>query len=149
MSVIRVNVVLPVLRLGAGPFTFDPFEQLVGAKISHYLEPLMTGPMTQRRTEDGLLVDVYALALLEGEGASFPMGATEVGFFNDGGTLVLTVPVLVAPLVVARLGTALVRPPRAVGSVVEVPVQLRAGSRVSFPVGRLGEIAVEATSPVQ
>jgi hypothetical protein len=34
MTDLRLNLVLTVLRLGAGPFSFDPIAHLVGAPIA-------------------------------------------------------------------------------------------------------------------
>ena len=151
MSAIRVDVTLPVLRLGFGPFQIDPLEQLVGAKVSDLLEPLMTGPLTQRHTTAGVLVDVYPLALPEGEGASVPLGSFgELGFFNERSVLLLTVPALSVPFVVPRLGDSLLGPPERGSSadgrsrVVHLRVKFKPGAKAAFPLGSLGEIGVEA-----
>ena len=45
---IRMNLTVPVTRVGFGPFSFDPLEQMIGAKLADLLEPLMTGPVTLR-----------------------------------------------------------------------------------------------------
>ena len=34
---IRVNVAMPVTRLGLGPFSFDPVEQMLGVPIRDIL----------------------------------------------------------------------------------------------------------------
>lgn len=152
MSAIRVVLTLPVLRLGVGPFAIDPLEHLVGAKVSDLLGPLMTGPVTQRRTEAGVLVDVYPLALPEGEGATVPLGGLgELGFFNARGLLVLTVPAAAASWVAARLGAAVVE--RAEGRsldgrsrVVALTLRLHPGARAAWPLGGMGEVGVEAAA---
>lgn len=151
MNAIRVDVTLPVLRLGLGPFVVDPLEQLVGARVSDLLEPLMRGPQTQRRTEAGVLVDVYPLALPDGEGAAIPLGSFgELGFFNDRSVLLLTVPALSAPFVVPRLGDSLLGPPERGMStdgrsrIVNLRVKLEAGAKAAFPLGSFGEIGIEA-----
>jgi hypothetical protein len=83
VSAIRVDVTLPVLRIGMGPYTFDPLERLLGAPVEDLLGSLMAGPVVQRRTESGLTLDVYPLALPDGEGATLPLGGLgELGFFN-------------------------------------------------------------------
>jgi hypothetical protein len=80
---IRVNLTVPVTRIGFGPFSIDPLEQLVGAKLSDLLESLLVGPVTRRPSAAGPAVEVYPLALPDGEGASIPLGAWgEVGFYN-------------------------------------------------------------------
>lgn len=151
MSAIRVDVTLPVLRLGFGPFVVDPLEQLVGARVSDLLEPLMRGPQTQRRTGAGVLVDVYPLALPDGEGAAIPLGNFgELGFFNEHSVLLLTVPALALPFVVPRLDHALLGTPEPAlaadgrSRVVNLRVKLEAGAKAAFPLGRFGEIGVEA-----
>jgi hypothetical protein len=148
---LRLELSLPCLRLGLGPFSFDPLEQLVGAKISDLLEPLMSGPVTQRRTTAGATIDLYPLALPDGEGAAVPLGAWgELGFANEQGLLLLTLPALSAPFVVPRLGEALVGRPEPALSldgrhrVVNLRLQLRPGARASFPLGGWGEVGLEA-----
>jgi hypothetical protein len=152
VSAIRVAVTLPVLRFGVGPFAVDPLERLLGARVSDLLEPLMTGPMVPRRTEAGLLVDVYPLALPDGEGATLPLGRLgDFGIFNMGGVLVLTVPLAAAPLIAPRLGDALVGRSEPTPSldgrsrVVRLAIRLPVGSRITLPLGSIGEIGVEAT----
>lgn len=148
---IRVNVTVPVTRIGFGPFSFDPLEQMIGAKLADLLEPLMVGPVTRRPSEAGAAIEVYPLALPEGEGASIPLGQWgEVGFANHDGLLVLTVPWSMAGWLRQRLGDAIVRGPEAGLSmdgsarVAEAWVRLRPGMRASVPLGALGECGVEA-----
>lgn len=58
-----------------------------------------------------MLVDVYPLALPDGECATIPLGSFgELGFFDDRSVL-LTVLALSVPFVVLRLGDALLGPP--------------------------------------
>ena len=149
---LRLNLTLPILRIGIGPFTLDPLEQLVGAKVTDLLGALMIGPVGQRRCErSGVNVDVYPLALPDGEGASVPLGHLgELGFFNDTGIVALTVPAATAAWMATRLGDMLVSGPQPVDSVdgrsrvAILRVRLRPGARASFPLGRLGEVGVEA-----
>lgn len=148
---IRVNVTVPVTRIGFGPFSFDPLEQMIGAKLADLLEPLMVGPVTRRPSEAGAAIEVYPLALPDGEGASIPLGQWgEVGFANHDGLLVLTVPWSMAGWLRQRLGDAIVRGPEAGLSmdgsarVAEAWVRLRPGMRASVPLGALGECGVEA-----
>lgn len=151
MKPLQLRLTLPCLRLGFGPFAIDPLEQLVGARLSDLLGSLMTGPMLQARSAAGTLVDIYPLAVPDGEGATIPLGAWgELGVANEGGLLLLTVPAAVAPFLAARLGSALDRPPQPVlaldgcSRVVLLRVRLTKGARAVFPVGSLGELAVEA-----
>jgi hypothetical protein len=72
-SAIRVNLTVPVTRIGFGPFSVDPLEQLIGAKLADLLGRLMVGPVTRRPSATGPAVEVYPLALPDGEGASIPL----------------------------------------------------------------------------
>lgn len=148
---IRVNVTLPVTRLGFGPFSFDALEQLIGAPVADILEPLMTGPVARRPSAAGPAMEVYPLALPQGEGASIPLGAWgEVGVHNDRGLLVLTVPWGMSGWVRERLGVAIVRGPEpgvsldGTARVAEVWVRLVPGMRAQLPLGALVEIGIEA-----
>lgn len=147
---IRVALILPVTRLGFGPFSFDPVEEMVGAKVADLLEPLMTGPVERRPSASGAAVEVYPLALPDGEGATIPLGQFgEVGFANERGVLVLTVPWAMAGWLRQALGDALVRGPEPSTSldgaarVAHAWVRLRPGMRASLPLGALGEVSVE------
>ena len=109
---IRVNLTLPVTRLGFGPFSFDPIEQVIGCPVAELLESLMTGPSYRRPSAAGPAVEVYPLALPPGEGATVPLGQWgEVGFANHDGLLELIVPLGVAGWLRDKLGTALVAGP--------------------------------------
>ncbi len=148
---IRVDLTLPVTRVGVGVFSFDPLEQMLGKPVLHFLEPLMAGRMSLRPGQGGRAVEVYPLALPDGEGAVLPLGTWgEAGFRNDGGLLVVTVPWAAAAWMRTRLGEALVRGPEAAVSsdgsarVAEVWLRLRPGMRAVLPLGSLGEAGVEA-----
>lgn len=150
-SAIRVNLTVPVTRLGFGPFSFDPLEQMIGAKLIDLLEPLMVGPVTRRPSMTGPAVEVYPLALPDGEGASIPLAQWgECGFHNDRGVLALTVPWSMAGWLRTTLGEALVRGPEAgvsldgTARVARAWVRLRPGMRASVPLGALGEVGIEA-----
>lgn len=152
MKPLQLRLTLPCLRLGFGPFAIDPLEQLVGARLSDLLGSLMTGPMLQARSAAGTLVDIYPLAVPDGEGATVPLGRWgEFGVANDNGLLLLTVPATVAPFLAARLGNALERPPEPAlaldgrSRVVLLHLRLAKGARATFPLGSLGELGVEAT----
>jgi hypothetical protein len=152
-SAIRVNLTVPVTRIGFGPFSIDPLEQMIGAKLVDLLEPLMIGPVTRRPSATGPAVEVYPLALPDGEGASIPLARWgEVGFYNEGGLLALTVPWSMAGWLRDKLGSAIVRGPEAglsldaTARVANAWVRLRPGIRASFPLGALGEVGVEASA---
>lgn len=149
---IRVNLTLPVTRIEFGVFSFDPLEQVVGAKIADLLEPLMTGPVERRPSESGAAIEVYPLALPDGEGATIPLAQFgELGFANVEGLLLVTVPWGMAGWLRSKLGDAIVRGPEPATSldgtarVANAWVRLRPGMRATFPLGALGEIGVEAT----
>lgn len=148
---IRFRLVLPVTRLGVGVFSFDPIEQLVGAPVAELLEPLMTGPVERRPSVAGPAVDVYPLALPEGEGMAIPLGQFgELGFANRDGLLELTVPLRAEAWLTAKLGAALVRGPErglsldGAARVSRVWIRVTPGVRASVPLGTFGEAAVEA-----
>ena len=67
---IRINVTLPITRFGAGPFSFDPLEHLIGAPIGSLLEPLRVGEIQRVPSATGTAVEVHPLALPEGEGTA-------------------------------------------------------------------------------
>ena len=148
---IRINLALPVTRVGFGPFSFDPLEQVIGVPLVEILEPLMTGPTYRRPSATGPAVEVYPLALPDGEGAAVPLGAWgELGFHAEGGLLVLTVPMQGGKWVEQRLAGAIVRGPEQglsldrTARVVKYWVRLQSGMRACFPLGALGEVGVEA-----
>ena len=152
---IRFRLVLPVTRLGVGVFSFDPIEQLVGAPIVDLLEPLMTGPVERRPSAAGAGVDVYPLALPEGEGMAIPLGHFgELGFANRDGLLQLTVPLRAETWLTAKLGTALVRGPErglsldGAARVSRVWIRVAPGVRASVPLGTFGEAGIlSGTTP--
>ena len=147
---IRINLTLPVLRFGIGPFQIDPVEQFVGAKVADILSSLMTGPVFRRPSAAGPAVEVYPLALPEGEGASVPLGQWgELGFKNERGLLVLTVPLGFKGWVAQRFGDAVVRGPveglsfDGTARVAHFAIRVKAGMKAAIPLGALGEIGVE------
>ena len=137
---LRLDLVVPVLRLGA----FDPVEHFVGAKIADLVEPLLSGPIGARRLRSGALVEVYPLRLPDGEGAGIALGTWgELAFANVAGQLVLTVPRVSARWIGAALGGALVDARERPGGRAELTVAVRPGLRTAWPLGTLGEIALE------
>ncbi|MCB9746752.1 MAG: hypothetical protein H6740_29535 [Alphaproteobacteria bacterium] len=148
---IRVNLTLPVTRWGFGPFAFDPVEQLIGCPLTEILESLMVGPVYRRPSAAGPAVEVYPLALPDGEGACIPLGQFgETGFKAERGLLVLTVPWAAQNWVLQRFGDAVVAGPEQELSsdrsawVAAFKVKLRPGMRASWPLGGFGEVGVEA-----
>ncbi len=150
---IRFRLVLPVTRLGVGVFSFDPIEHLVGAPVADLLEPLMTGPVERRPSAAGPAVDVYPLALPEGEGMAIPLGQFgELGFANRDGLLELTVPLRAEGWLTAKFGAALVRGPEpglsldGVARVSRVWIRVTPAMRASVPLGTFGEAGGEGGS---
>lgn len=148
---IRVNLAMPVTRFGFGPVSFDPVEQMLGMPIKDILEPLMVGAIQRRPSMAGPAVDVYPLALPAGEGATLRVGTMgELGFRNDRGVLVLTVPLPAAPWVRQRLGAVILKGPvetlstDGTARVADFWVRLTPGMRMALPLGMLGEVGVEA-----
>ena len=148
---IRFNLILPTARLGFGPLSFNPIEQAIGAPVADILESLMTGPVTHRPSQAGPSVDVYHLALPDGEGLTLPLGRWgELGFFNRMGELILTVPLPAANWIQSKLASAIVHGPDYLLSqdgtarVARFGLRLQPGMSASFPLGVLGEIGLEA-----
>ena len=149
-AALRVNLTLPKTRFGVGPLSFDPLEQLIGARVVDLLEPLMVGPV-QSCDSAGPALEIYPLALPAGEGAAIPLGRLgELGFANEDGLLALTVPWGMASWLCQRLGASVVRGPEpgvSLGGgarIARLWVELCPGARASFPLGSMGEIGVEA-----
>ena len=124
---------------------------MIGAPVADILESLMTGPVTQRPSRAGPAVDVYALALPNGEGLTLPLGRWgELGLRAERSLLVLTVPLPAATWVQSKLASAIVGGPDQLLSqdrtarVVRFWLRLRPGMSVAFPLGMLGEVGIEA-----
>ncbi len=148
---LNIDLTLPVTRLGVGIFSLDPVEQLIGAPVSHFLEPLLRAPRFRRPSQAGPAVDVYPLRIPEGEGLSVPLGQWgDLGFANKRGLLVLTVPWQVKGWVQQRFAGNIVRGPEEGLSsdggarVAHFAIWLRAGMKAGLPLGALGEVGVEA-----
>ena len=148
---IHLRLVLPAARLGFGVFSIDPLAEVIGAPVADILESLMTGPVTQRPSQAGPAVDVYPLALPDGEGLTIPLGRWgELGFRNESGLLVLTVPLPAAQWVQRKLTSSIVRGPDHLLSadrtsrVARFWLRLQPGMSAAFPLGMLGEIGLEA-----
>lgn len=152
-AALRVNLTAPTTAVRLGPFAFDGLKALVGMDLADALAPLMIGPKYQRPGAAGV-VDVYPLAIPDGEGLSIPVKLVgEVGFQNLRGALLLIVPPALVDVVGAQLAAELTTGealgPRfnrgaAGGTVAEFAVRLRPGMRKAVPLGKFGEIGVEA-----
>ena len=150
-NAIHLRLVLPAARLGFGVFSIDPLAEVIGAPVADILESLMTGPVAQRPSHAGPAVDVYPLAIPDGEGLTLPLGRWgELGFFNERSVLVLTVPLPAANWVQRRLTRAIIGGPEQLLSqdgtarVARFWLQLQAGMSAAFPLGMLGEVGLEA-----
>ena len=151
---LRVNLTVPTTTVRVGPLAFDGLKAFLGADLTELLGPLMVGARHARATPSGAMIDVYPLALPEGEGLSVPIRLMgEVGFRNLRGLLVLIVPPAVAEVVRAQLADELAEGSAAGprfresdgGSIVaEFAVWLRPGMRKAVPLGGWGELGVEA-----
>lgn len=150
---IRVNLTLPTTTVRIGPIQFDGLKALLGMNLADVLGPMMVGPREQRQA-GGSVVDVYPLAIPEGEGLSFPVKMLgEVGFQNLRGALLLVLPAALIDVVRAQLqdelanGTAL-GPRLAVGpsgaTVSGFLLAMRPGMRKAVPLGSFGELGIEA-----
>jgi len=150
-NALHFNLIVPNSKLGFGPFAVDPVERAIGAPLADILESLMAGPVTQRPSRTGPAVDVYPLMIPDGEGLTLPLGRWgELGFRAENERLVLTVPIAAVPWVSKKLGYAIERGPEHLLSqdrtarVARYWVRLRPGMNVSFPLGMVGEIGLEA-----
>ena len=148
---IRFSLTLPVTRLGVGPFSVDLVERAIGAPVAELLSSMMTGPVQRRPSATGPAIDVYPLALPEGEGLSVPLGPLgELGFKNDSGLLELTVPLRTEAWILGRVPSAVARGPErglsldGTARISRLWLQLDAGMRAAVPLGTLGAIGIEA-----
>ena len=149
----RVNLTVPTTTVRLGPIAFDGLKALLGIDIGDVLSSLMIGPKFQRPILGGF-VDVYPLAIPDGEGLTIPIKLFgEIGFYNLHSVLVLVVPVaamdLVTPQLAAEIAAGEAAGPRVRvggrgGHVAEYAVRLKAGMRKAVPLGGFGEIGVEA-----
>ena len=149
---LRVNLTAPSTQVRVGPFQFDGVKALIGMDLADALAPMMIGPRVQRTGPTGT-VDVYPLAIPDGEGLSIPIKFVgEVGFRNLSSLLVLIVPPALAEVVAAQFATEIASGDArsrlwtgATGlQVAEFAIRLRPGMRKAVPLGRFGEIGVEA-----
>lgn len=152
-TALRVNLTAPTTAVRIGPFSFDGLKALLGVDLAEVLSSMMIAPKFQRPVLGGV-IDVFPLAIPDGEGLTIPVKFLGgVGFYNLAGVLVLQVPPAAVDLVKAQLAAEIAAGeaagPRlnhngAGGTVTEFAVRLRRGMRKAIPLGSLGEIGVEA-----
>lgn len=150
MADIRIDLSVPVMTFGVGPFQFDPVATFLGCSFEDIVESLMVAPSFQRPGPTGGVVDIFPLALPDGEGAAIPLGRFGAAAFeNRGGELVLHLPRGLRAVILPRVQSLLVRPPIVTatphGEAVEVALRLRPGLTFRLPLGGLGELGVECT----
>lgn len=152
---LRVDLTLPSSRVSFGALSLDPVQLLLGRPLSEILGSLMRGPQSRRTTPTGAALDVFPLAIPDGEGLSFPVRLQgEVGFRNHRGLLVLIVPAAVSEAVREQLAEELAQKTAAgprlsqgsAGPIAEYAFRLRPGARKSIPLGTYGEIGIEAAT---
>lgn len=148
MTDIRLDLTVPALAFGFGAFRVDPVTSLLGCSVEELVEDLLVAPVHRAVGEAGPL-DVYPLALPDGEGASLPLGRFgQAGFENVAGVLVLHLPRMLRGLVVRRAVGMLEGPVEDVqfeGSPsIRVPLRLRPGMGFRVPLGGLGEVGLHA-----
>ena len=152
-AALRLNLTVPTTAVRVGPFAFDGLKALLGVDLADLLSSLMIGPKVQRPVLGGV-VDVYPLAIPDGEGLTIPIKLFgEIGFYNLRSLLVLVVPVAAMDVVSAQLAAEIaagdaagprVRVGSSGGTVAEFAVRLKPGMRKAVPLGGLGEMGVEA-----
>ena len=153
-GVLRCNLSLPSSRVGLGPISVDGVELLLGFSLSEILDPLMPAPRFSRINEAGAEVDVYPLAIPDGEGVTIPVKAVgEVGCRNFKGYLILIIPLTLSELMRQQLAEEIQakraagpRPARGTDGapVCEFAIALRPGMKKVVPLGSFGELGIEA-----
>lgn len=153
---LRVNLTVPSPSVRIGPFAIDALKTLIGTDLGEILSPMLIGPRKTRTLPTGGVVDVYPLAIPDGEGLSIPLRLFgEVGFRNMQGFLVLILPAGLAEVVREQLASEIANKmaagPRITtggsgGIVAEFAVRLVPGMRKAIPLGGVGEIGLEAAA---
>ena len=146
------DLTLPSSVIRLGPVSIDAVKAALGVDLADILSSLMRGPKSQRTSGAGV-VDVYPLAIPQGEGISIPVKRLgEIGLRNVQSLLVLIVPAAVAEVVREQLAREIAAKqaagPRfregAGGYNAEFAIRLKPGMRKAVPLGALGELGVEA-----
>lgn len=138
---IALNLVLPYSRR---VFGVDPIVAFLGEPLEDVLASVMRRPQPYLRRDErtGAVSEVFPLFLPDGEGASVDLGAVgELGFYNDHGVLVLTLPAILGRQAARQLKGSILDCPRK--GIVKLRVEIRAGMRTSLSIGPLGELAIE------
>lgn len=151
---LRVNLTVPSTTVRVGPVAFDALKAVLGVDLGEVLSPLMCAARHQRPLPGGGVLDVFPLAIPEGEGLTVPIRMFgELGFRNMNGFLLLILPAALAEVVQAELAQELVDEVAAGprfnhgangGYVCEFAVRLIPGMRKAIPLGTVGEIGLEA-----
>ncbi|MFZ5480651.1 MAG: hypothetical protein ACOZNI_28065 [Myxococcota bacterium] len=151
---LRVNLTVPSTTVRLGPIAFDALKTMLGVDLGEVLAPLMVAARHQRPLPGGGVLDVFPLAIPEGEGLTVPIRMFgELGFKNMHGFLLLILPAALAEVVQAQLAQEIVDKLAAGprfnygtngGYVCEFAVRLVPGMRKAIPLANLGEIGVEA-----
>lgn len=151
---LRVNLSLPSTRIRLGPVAIDGFQAMLGMPLTEMLGPLMREARFSRQNEVGGEIDVYPLAIPEGEGLTVPIKMIgELGFRNFRGMLILIVPVAVSDVLhqqlVGEIASKQAAGPRLARAVdgrinAEFAIRLRPGMKKVVPLGSWGELGVEA-----
>ncbi len=119
-TALRVNLTVPTTAGRLGPFAFDGLKALIGMDLADALASLIHGPRTQRPVL-GVVVDVYPLAIPDGEGLSVKAQlAVEIAAGEAAG-----------PRLRAGVNG---------GTVAEFAVRLKPGMRKAVPLGTWGEL---------
>ena len=150
---LRVNLTVPTTTVRLGPLAFDGLKALLGVDLADVLSSLMIELKYQRPIPGGF-VDVYPLAIPDGEGLTIPIKLLgEIGCYNLKSLLVLVVPIAAMDVVSAQLVAEIasgeaagprVRVGTSGGHVAEYAVRLKPGMRKAVPLGSWGELGVEA-----
>ena len=153
-GVLRCNLSLPSTRIRLGPIAIDGMEALLGVSLVQVLDPLMPAPRFSRINESGGEVDVYPLAIPDGEGLSVPIKHIgEIGVRHFKSYLILILPPGLAEVMREQLAEEIrnkrAAGPRAArdpdgGLVVEFAIALRPGMKKVVPLGSFGELGIEA-----
>jgi len=158
--VMRLTVTLPNTRVSMlGRVIVDPLKALLGQSLEELLSTILDGPIQERTTPSGAKVLAIPLAIDEDDGAGFWIGMLkgDLGFSNEAGHLVVTVPNSVAAHVSAALAADIASgnavgpriytsPGHADGLNADYGIRVHAGMRRSVQLGTFGELGIEATS---
>lgn len=148
MTDIRIDLTVPVLSFGFGHFKMDPITSLLGRSVEDIVESLLVAPVFRKVGTSGA-VNVYPLALPDGEGASIPLGRFgHAGFQNADGRLVLHLPPALRGIVVGRTRGMLEGPVEDVrfdgAPAIRLVLALHPGMGFRVPLGGLGEVGLHA-----